>query len=190
MHERAATHAPLKLHLSHHQLGKIRRGEPIQLKHEHIGHPRGITFTHLHPINHAKIVKAHGQRRGVRVHITHPEMHGTGFLDVLKGIASPVLSGLAGVAGELFPSHKDTINKVRQGIKDVTGYGIRHKRGRKKAVHHTARHLEMMELEPRMHFPGQESEFAIGNGLRHHRKKKAAPRKARGFGIVPAGSYY
>ncbi len=112
----------IKLNLSRAQLLKAKRGQQIQVSYDQIG--SGHTYK-LHPETAKKIITAHKRRKGVRIHITLPELHGSGFLDFIKTIASPVLSGLAGVATELAPQYKDTIGKVREGIRVATGYGLR-----------------------------------------------------------------
>ena len=72
---------------------------------------------------------AHKHHKGVRIHLTHHEMaNGKGFFDFLKTIASPVLSGLQGVAKEIFPDHANTIDAIRDGIRNTTGYGIKPKK--------------------------------------------------------------
>lgn len=135
---------PIKLNLSHAQVLKARAGHQVQVAHHQIGH--GHTF-HLHPETHKKLHTAHRARKGARIHITHPELAGSGFLDILKKVASPVLSGLQGVAKELFPSHAGTIDSIREGIRGATGYGIRtHKKSggsaralrSSQAIHHRA----------------------------------------------------
>ena len=178
---------PVKLHLSHAQVLKAKAGHPIQVKYEHIGH--GHLF-HLHPETHKKILHAHKHHKGARIHITHHELHGAGFLDVIKKIASPVLSGLSAVAGEILPQYKDTIGKVREGIRTATGYGLKPK----KQMHHgNAMHSEQhgfmhgdgIHPGPK-HFVGEHSDH-YGFGIRH---KKKTTKKHKGNGIVPAGYGY
>lgn len=163
----------VKLNLSHAQIRKAKAGLPIQLKHSDIGVGHGI---HVHPETHKKLVAAHKARKGARIHLTHHELAGAGFLDVLKSVASPVLSGLAGVAGELFPSHKDTINKVREGVRTATGYGIKKhtKHGKKKVA------------------PKKMKFMHGGDGLHHyphHYPAQHSDLRQMGYGINPSGFY-
>ena len=88
--------------------------------------------------------------------------HGEGFLDFLKTIASPVLSGLQGVAKEIFPGSAKTIDNIRDGIRTATGYGIR----KPLFVHDSG--------------PQDKSDF--GEGIVQKKKR-------RGKGINPSGSY-
>lgn len=173
---------PIKLNLSHSQVLKAKRGQQIQVAHHQMGH--GHTF-HLHPTTHKKLHTAHRAGKGSRIHITHHELAGSGFLDVLKSVASPVLSGLAGVAGELFPSHKGTISKVREGIRTATGYGLRsHKKTHKH--HELFQHGAGYESEHMpSHYPGQPAEH-FGSGVRRHKKKSSK----KGRGIMPSGYGY
>jgi len=195
---------PIKLNLSHAQVLKARAGHQVQVAHHQIGH--GHTF-HLHPETHKKLHTAHRTRKGSRIHITHPELAGSGFLDILKKVASPVLSGLQGVAKELFPSHAGTIDSIREGIRGATGYGIRtHK---KKAIHHRApmhgkggfMHAGD-EFHSPEHFPGNYARRAsagemhtdhYGSGMHHKAPKRKAPKrkhKKMGMGINPSGYGY
>jgi hypothetical protein len=187
---------PIKLNLSHHQAKKASHGHPIQLKHHEIGVGH---LMYIHPETHKKLVHAHKHGKGARIHLSHHELHGSGFLDILKKVASPVLSGLAGVAGELFPSHKDTINKVRQGIKDVTGYGLRprkqmHEGHAMHSNHHGFMHGDGINGGPE-HFPGGYQTDQYGFGIKKHtpkHKKKHHKKyiKHDGSGIIPAGFGY
>jgi hypothetical protein len=172
----------VKLNLSHAQIRKAKAGHPIQLKHSDIGVGHGI---HVHPETHKKLVAAHKARKGARIHLTHHELAGAGFLDVLKSVASPVLSGIAGVAGELFPSHKDTINKVREGVRTATGYGIK-KHPKKKSP----KKVKFMHGGDGLHhyphhYPGHRSALAHGSpsGLHH------SDLHQMGYGINPSGFY-
>ncbi len=169
---------PIKLALSHAQALKAGSGKQIQVAHHQMGH--GHTF-HVHPETHKKLVAAHRGGRGARIHITHHELAGSGFLDVLKKVASPVLSGLAGVAGELFPSHKDTINNVREGLRTATGYGIR---TRKHSMHGRGGFMHAGDMQSPEHFPGMHTDhYGVAAP-----KRKA--KKSRGRGINPSGFGY
>lgn len=192
---------PIKLNLSHHQIRKAHAGHQIQVHHSDIGVGHVV---HVHPETHKKLLKAHASRKGARVHITHHELAGSGFMDVLKKVASPVLSGIAGVAGELFPSHKDTINKVREGIRGATGYGVRPKQmhqGRPmKSSNKGFIHGGAVRFRGPEHAVGYDSDhygFGItegyGSGITEGYGTGVANRKRRskkGSGIMPAGYGY
>lgn len=114
----------VKLSLSKDQIRKAARGQQIQVKAGDIGVGHECL---VHPETYKKLVSAHKRKCGARIHMTSSELEGSGFMDFLKTIASPVLSGLQGVAKEIFPSHKGTIDSIREGIRGATGYGIKGK---------------------------------------------------------------
>jgi len=184
---------PVKLNLSKEQIRKAARGHQIQVAHSDIG--VGHIF-HVHPETHKKLHSAHKGHRGARVHITHHELAGSGFLDFLKTIASPVLSGLQGVAKELLPSHAGTIDSIREGIRGATGYGLRPK----KQMHHGhSMHSEHSGfahgngMRGPHHFPAHKTDFAVsGTGMhkKHHQKKGKGITQGYGTGIMPAGYGY
>ena len=161
---------PVKIALSNAQLAKIKKGHPIQVSNNAIGHPQGYTFSYLHPLQHDRVMKANRSKKGVRLHLTAPELEGSGILDILKSIASPVLSGLAGVGKEIFPSHAGTIDKIREGIRTATGYGLNSSNGFSHGSNLGA-------------FPA--NKVSSTNGMRKTKKK---PMK-KGSGIIPAGYY-
>lgn len=188
---------PIKLNLSHAQVLKARAGHQVQVAHHQIGH--GHTF-HLHPETHKKLHTAHRARKGSRIHITHPELAGSGFLDILKKVASPVLSGLQGVAKELFPSHAGTIDSIREGIRGATGYGIR---GRpKKSIHHRAPMHGKKQMRSAFmhagdeffhspeHFPGEHTDHYGSSSVALKRKAPKRKHKKMGMGINPSGYGY
>ena len=183
MHE----HHPIKLHISHNQVARIRAGHPVQIKHEHIGHAHGSIFRHLHPTNLEKIHKAHRGRRGVRVHLTHAELHGTGLLDSIKkgvnfvrkhaGVLKPIASAVLDAGAHFFPE----ASPLRQQVRHYTGVGI---------------HGEPQHFSEPTHFPGG-SDFHMAPKHRAHKKKSTkkkvhhmTTRSMMGHGIVPAGFSY
>lgn len=169
-------HHPVKLHISHNQVLKIKRGEPIQIKHEHIGHHQGATFTNLHPSNLDKLHRAHRARKGVRLHLTHHELEGTGLLDWLKkagswvskhsGVLKPIASAALDAGSYFFPEAMP----ARAFIKKTTGVGIHPSHAGIAGFSHG--------MDPMMH---HESHFKT---VTHHKKKA---KKSKGRGIIPAG---
>jgi hypothetical protein len=186
-------HIKVHVNLSKAQVAKARNGHQIQLAHNQIG--SGHQVIHAHPELHKKLHTAYRKGTGARIHLTHHEMaHGSGFFDVLKSIASPVLSGLQGVANELFPGHKNTINSIREGIRGATGYGLKPRKQNHKghAMHSNhdgfshgdgIRHFRSPE-----HFPGENSDH-YGFGV-HHKKHTKKHNKRHGSGILPSGYGY
>jgi len=168
-HQHHDGHIPVHVHLSKAQISKAKNGHPIQLAHHQIN-VHGHQIIHSHPENYKKLLHSHHHKKGCRLHLTHHEMaHGKGFFDFLKTIASPVLSGLQGVAKELFPGSAATIDGIRNGIRTATGYGLKPK----KTMFAHAGGPE--------HFPAQHA----GEGIKKTHKKRGK----RGFGIQPSGFY-
>jgi hypothetical protein len=178
-------HIKVHVHLSKAQISKARNGHPIQLAHHQIG--KGSHVIHAHPETHRKLHNAHKKGTGARIHLTHHEMaHGSGFFDVLKTIASPVLSGLQGVAKELFPDHTQTIDNIRNGIRTATGYGLHSKKQNHRGHPMHSDHSGFAHGPE--HFPGEMSDFnhkkhSKGKGIKKHHKH-------HGKGIVPSGYGY
>jgi hypothetical protein len=172
---------PVKLNLTHAQVLKAKAGHPIQVSHANIG--KGHVF-HVHPETHKKLILAHKKGTGSRIHLTIDELSGAGFMDILKKVASPVLSGLQGVAKELFPSHANTIDSVREGIRGATGYGLKpRKQMHKGRAMNSHGFYNGNGMNTPQHFPGQESDH-YGFGI----KKKTG--KKMGRGINPSGFGY
>jgi hypothetical protein len=73
---------PVNLHLSKHQVRKAAQGRPIQISAENLH--KGTHTIHVHPENHKKIQKAKRVRKGVRLHLSHHEMEGSGLFDFLR----------------------------------------------------------------------------------------------------------
>ncbi len=164
---------PVKLNLSKAQIAKAKRGNQIQVMHSDIGHGHLI---HVHPETHKKLVSAYKNKKGTRIHLTPNELHGAGLWDTIKNIAgkvaSPLLSGLAGAAKEVFPDYSKTIDAVRGTVRDVTGYGMS---GVKGFSH------------------GPEQALGAFNGQPIHMQKgmrKVKKSTKKGSGIIPAGVYY
>lgn len=164
---------PVKIALSNAQLAKIKKGHPVQISNNAIGHPQGYSFSCLHPVQHDRVMKANRSKKGVRLYLTAPELEGSGILDILKSVASPVLSGLAGVGKEIFPSHAGTIDKIREGIRTATGYGL-NSNGFSHGSNLGA-------------FPANKVSSANGMGIKMRKTKKKPMKK--GSGIIPAGYY-
>lgn len=170
-------HAAIKLHISPAQLAKVNAGKPIQLKHEHINHAHGHSFTHLHPTNLAKIKSAHRSKKGVRVHLTYPELEGTGLWDVLKkgwnwvkknkDILKPIASAALDAGAAFVPEAAP----LRGIVKTMTGVGIEQA--------HPSKSVKGPQF-----FPGQHVEASPSFIMKKPAKRS---RKKLGKGIVPAG---
>jgi len=164
-------HDPIRLHITHSQLAKIRNGHPIQIPHAHIGHPQGAVFRHLHPETHKKLARAYHARKGARVHLTHAELEGTGFLDTIRKVGqfigqhANVLKPLATAALDAGAHFIPAAAPIREGIRKYTGVGI-------------ARRATHSLTGPRPRRRASITHSLAGPRPAHH---------AVGGGIVPAG---
>ncbi len=101
---------PVSVHLSKHQVRKAATGHPIQISAENL-HKATHTL-HVHPENHKKIHKAKRARKGVRIHLTEHELHGSGLLDWLKGAWNTVKSKVIDT-----PFYQNTVRPAaKQGV--------------------------------------------------------------------------
>jgi len=192
------------LHLTHTQIAKVKKREPIQISHHAIGHPQGTKFHHIHPENMKKLQHAHKHKKGVRLHLTPAECHGTGFFqdvgNFFKKNATPILDTLEKGATALFPEFSPLISGARQGIKAVTGKGLKtHKKHNPHHLMHggTIHHAHKQgahqahKLSGPGFFPGQhiESPNVLGFGVRKHKKKHPVHHSnhMHGYGIIPPG---
>lgn len=133
-------HEPIHLHITHAQIGKIRRGQPIQIPHAHIGHPQGHVFRHLHPETHKKLVKAYHARKGARVHLTESELEGTGLFDVIKkgvqfvakhaDVLKPLATTVLDTGAHFIPGAAP----YRETIRKYTGVGIKRRIAKRKVT--------------------------------------------------------
>ncbi len=169
-------HKEIKLNLSKAQILKSAKGQQIQIPHTSIGVGHNIK---VHPETYKKLLSAHRKKKSCRIHVMPHELHGSGLWDTIKGIAgqvaSPLLSGLAGAAKEVFPEYSNTIDKVRGAVRSVTGYGLKSNSSLHGFANGPNQNLG--------HFPSLPVE---GMGM----KKIKRSSKKKGSGIIPAGMYY
>lgn len=122
-------HDPIGLYITKAQLTRARTGKQIQLKHEHIGNPKGLIFQHLHPETYNKIAKAYHARKGVRIHITAKELEGTGAREFFQKVGKwfkknerfikPIVSTALDIGAQAVPKFAP----ARVAFKGLTGYG-------------------------------------------------------------------
>lgn len=76
----------VKVQLTKSQFDKLRRGQPIQLKHGQIG--SGMHWLALHPETAKKVSSAYTKGKGVRICVSMPEMEasGEGLREFLSGL--------------------------------------------------------------------------------------------------------
>ena len=74
----------VQLSISPAQMTKIRKGLPIQIKHESMGN--GDIVVSLHPENAKKMMSAFKRGKGLRMQMNEDEVRASGLLDGLKKI--------------------------------------------------------------------------------------------------------
>lgn len=127
-----------KLALSKLQLKKLLTGGTIQVNHAKMGH--GHTF-HLTTLQHNKLRRHHALGKGMRIHFPLPQIqhhlkHGSGFLDILKSIARPLLGTALTAGTALLPGIVGKVanfagNKAIDVAGNKLGFGVRRHRKRR-----------------------------------------------------------
>ena len=74
----------MQISISPAQLSKIKRGMPIQIKHESMGN--GDIVVSLHPENSKKMMSAFKRGKGLRMQMDEDEVRASGLLGSLKKI--------------------------------------------------------------------------------------------------------
>ena len=152
-----ASLTPTTMHLSRNQLMKIARGQPVQVSHANL--MKATHTLHLHPMNAHKVHTAKRKHKGVRIHLSHEEVEGSGIGDwfrnagnwikdhiintpVYQSIVKPAARQLvnAGIAAEsdlAGPEVAPLLNKAANAVGDATGaFGLRgHHKKKKHHVH-------------------------------------------------------
>ena len=82
----------VQLSISPAQMTKIRKGLPIQIKHESMGN--GDIVVSLHPENAKKMMSAFKRGKGLRMQMNEDEVRASGLLDGLKKIGKKVEKGV------------------------------------------------------------------------------------------------
>ena len=82
----------IQISISPTQLSKIKRGMPIQIKHESMGN--GDIVVSLHPENAKKMVSAFKRGKGLRIKMDEHEVRASGLLDGLKKLGKKVEKGV------------------------------------------------------------------------------------------------
>ena len=72
----------IQIHISPAQLSKIKRGLPIQLKHDSMG--SGDMVIAVHPDKAKKMMSAYKRGKGLRIRMDEDEVRASGLLGSLK----------------------------------------------------------------------------------------------------------
>jgi len=107
----------IQIRISPAQLSKIRKGLPIQLKHDSMG--SGDMVIAVHPENAKKMMSAYKRGKGLRIHMDEDEVRASGLLDGIKRLGKKVEKGVVDVGNKVAKPAKKVISKIPKPIRDV-----------------------------------------------------------------------
>jgi len=107
----------IQLSISPAQMTKIRKGMPIQIKHESMGN--GDVVVSLHPENAKKMMSAFKRGKGLRITMDEDEVRASGLLGSLKKLGKKVEKGVVDVGNKVAKPTKKIISKIPKPIRDV-----------------------------------------------------------------------
>jgi hypothetical protein len=107
----------IQISISPTQLSKIRKGLPIQIKHESMGN--GDMVIALHPENAKKLASAFKRGKGLRIQMDEDEVRASGLLDGIKRLGKKVEKGVVDVGNKVAKPAKKVISKIPKPIRDV-----------------------------------------------------------------------
>jgi len=107
----------IQLSISPAQMTKIRKGMPIQIKHESMGN--GDVVVSLHPENAKKMMSAFKRGKGLRIQMDEDEVRASGLLGSLKKLGKKVEKGVVDVGNKVAKPTKKIISKIPKPIRDV-----------------------------------------------------------------------
>ncbi len=107
----------IQLSISPAQMTKIRKGLPIQIKHDSMGN--GDVVVSLHPENAKKMMNAFKRGKGLRMQMDEDEVRASGFLGSLKKLGKKVEKGVVDAGNTVAKPTKKVISKIPKPIRDV-----------------------------------------------------------------------
>jgi len=107
----------IQISISPAQLSKIRRGLPIQIKHDSMGN--GDVVVSLHPENAKKMMNAFKRGKGLRMQMDEDEVRASGFLGSLKKLGKKIEKGTVDAGNKVAKPTKKVISKIPKPIRDV-----------------------------------------------------------------------
>ena len=107
----------IQIHISPAQLSKIKRGLPIQLKHDSMGN--GDMVIAVHPENAKKMMSAYKRGKGLRIQMDEQEVRALGLLDGIKRLGKKVEKGVVDAGNKVAKPTKKVISKIPKPIRDV-----------------------------------------------------------------------
>jgi hypothetical protein len=107
----------VQLSISPAQMTKIRKGLPIQIKHESMGN--GDIVVSLHPENAKKMMSAFKRGKGLRMQMNEDEVRASGLLDGLKKIGKKSRKRSCRCGKQSCQTSKKVISKIPKPVRDV-----------------------------------------------------------------------
>ena len=89
----------VQIRISPAQLSKIRKGLPIQLKHDSLG--SGDMVIAVHPENAKKMMSAFKRGKGLRIQMDEDEVRASGLLDGIKRLGKKVEKSVVNVGNQV-----------------------------------------------------------------------------------------
>ena len=107
----------IQIRISPAQLSKIKRGLPIQLKHDSMG--SGDFVIAVHPEKAKKMASAFKRGKGLRIQMDEDEVRASGLLDGIKRLGKKVEKGVVDVGNKVAKPTKKVISQIPKPIRDV-----------------------------------------------------------------------
>jgi len=107
----------VQLSISPAQMTKIRKGLPIQIKHESMGN--GDIVVSLHPENAKKMMSAFKRGKGLRIQMDEDEVRASGLLDGLKKLGKKAEKSIVDVGNKVAKPIKKGISQIPKPVRDV-----------------------------------------------------------------------
>ena len=107
----------IQIRISPAQLSKIKKGMPIQIKHDSMG--SGDFVIAVHPEKAKKMASAFKRGKGLRIQMDEDEVRASGLLDGIKRLGKKVEKGVVDVGNKVTKPTKKVISQIPKPIRDV-----------------------------------------------------------------------
>ena len=107
----------IQIHITPSQLSKIKKGMPIQIKHDSMG--SGDMVIAVHPDKAKKMMSAYKRGKGLRIQMDEDEVRASGLLGSLKKLGKKVEKGVVDAGNKVAKPAKKVISKIPKPIRDV-----------------------------------------------------------------------
>ena len=107
----------IQIRISPAQLSKIKKGMPIQIKHDSMG--SGDFVIAVHPENAKKMMSAYKRGKGLRIQMDEDEVRASGLLDGIKRLGKKIEKGVVNAGNTVAKPTKKVISQIPKPIRDV-----------------------------------------------------------------------